>query len=128
MSAEQKLLRLAEINGFKSSSSYGSKRTWSKNYYEPEIKISYYSSQNATVTFEILNEKDKILKSATINATKGLNFYNYTGTVSEKSLKHFDKENQPKKADNGSYYLSKGTYKVRLSTGKIETTKELVVE
>lgn len=121
-------MNFAKVTSIKSSSSYGSKRTWSTNYYEPKVELSFYSPQDGTVTMEVLNGKDKVLQSITTEASKGLNFYTYNGTVSEKSLERFDKENQPKKADNGNYYLPKGTYKVKLSMGKMEVNKELVVE
>jgi photosystem II stability/assembly factor-like uncharacterized protein len=121
-------MNFAKVNSIKSSSSYGSKRTWSADYYEPRVELAFYSSQDGTVTIEVLNEKDKVLRSITTDASKGLNFYTYNATVNEKNLKRFDKENPPQKADNGSYYLTKGTYKVQLSMGNVEVMEELVVE
>jgi photosystem II stability/assembly factor-like uncharacterized protein len=121
-------LAFAKVNSIKSSSRYGSKRTWSTDYYEPRVVLSFYSPQGGNLTIEVLNEKEKVLLSITTDASKGLNFYTYNATVSEKSLKRFDKENSPKKADNGSYYLPKGTYTLRLSMGKVDVSRELVVE
>jgi hypothetical protein len=57
-----------------------------------------------------------------------LNFYTYDGTVGAYALKRFDKEHQPEKADNGKYYLPKGTYSVKLSGNSSTTAQELIVE
>jgi photosystem II stability/assembly factor-like uncharacterized protein len=121
-------LKMLEIDKIKSSDSYGSKRTWSKEYYEPSIEIAFHSNMAGEVEISVLNADGKEVYSEETNADKGLNFFEYKGTISKKGLKRFDKDSKPKKADNGSYYLPEGEYTVRLSKGKTSVERELVVE
>ncbi|ARN78554.1 glycosyl hydrolase [Nonlabens spongiae] len=126
MSAEN--FAFAKAGKIRASSSYGSKRTWSKNYYEPSVEVTFYSPNAGTITMEILNEDGKALKTEKIEADKGLNFYKYNATVDESNLKRFDKDSRPEEAQNGKYYLPKGEYTIKLSMGKMSKSQELVVE
>lgn len=121
-------LAFAKAEKIRSSSSYGSKRTWSKNYYEPSVELSFYSPKAGTVTMEVLNSDGKTLQTEKIEADKGLNYYDYKATVAKSNLKRFDKDNRPTEAENGKYYLPKGTYTIKLSMGKMNKSQELVVE
>jgi photosystem II stability/assembly factor-like uncharacterized protein len=118
----------AKIDKTRASSRYGSKGfMWSEEP-EPKIKLSFYTKMPGKVTVEVLNEKGKTIYENAITTDKGLNFYTYDGTVGAYALKRFDKEHQPKKADNGKYYLPKGTYSVKLSGHSSTAAQELIVE
>ncbi|MGB5982678.1 MAG: glycosyl hydrolase [Nonlabens sp.] len=121
-------LAFAKADKIRAYSSYGSKRTWSKNFYEPSVELSFYSPKAGTVIMEVLNSDDMTLQTERIEAVKGLNFYDYKATVAQSNLKRFDKDNRPAEAQNGEYYLPEGTYTIKLSMGKMEKTQELVVE
>jgi photosystem II stability/assembly factor-like uncharacterized protein len=118
----------AKIDKTRASSRYGSKGfMWSERP-EPKIKLSFYTKMPGKVTIEVLNEKGKTIYENAITTDQGLNFYTYDGTVGAYALKRFDKEHQPEKADNGKYYLPKGTYSVKLSGNSSTTAQELIVE
>jgi photosystem II stability/assembly factor-like uncharacterized protein len=118
----------AKIDKTRASSRYGSKGfMWSKEP-EPKIKLSFYTEMPGKVTIEVLNEKGKTIYENAITSDQGLNFYTYDGTVGAYALKRFDKEHQPKKADNGKYYVPKGTYSIKLSGNSGTAAQELIVE
>ena len=118
----------AKVDKMRASSRYGSQGfMWSEGR-EPKIELTFYSKMAGKVKMEVLNEDGKTIYENGTNAIKGLNFYTYDGSVGEYALKHFDKENRPKKADNGKYYLPKGTYTVKLTGSGGTASQELVVE
>lgn len=116
-------LKIASVEGFRSSNRYGATSYLRAESPEPSVEISYYSPQEGTLRMEVLNTDGKVLQEMELKADKGLNFYTYNGTVSESGVKRFDKKDAPEKAGNEKYYLPKGTYTVKLS-GKAGSASE----
>lgn len=91
---------------------------WSEPF-EPETQISYYSKSEGKQTIQILSDKDTLLNELEQEASRGFNYLNYDYSLSEKGRKALMKETEKlniKKADNGQYYLPKGTYKVKIGS------------
>lgn len=99
------------------SSRWGSKfGTWS-SIYEPSIDISFYSNNSEEKNIKILSENNSELNSLTVNSDKGFNYANYDLTLTEKGKKALEKENSSiniTKAENGKFYLPKGTYTIQI--------------
>ncbi len=130
MSADDEFvsINMSALDEIRSSKSYGSKRTWSKNAYEPSVEIAYYAGKSGEVTMEVQNKDGKTLYTEKLTADKGLNYADYKATVSKKALRYFDKDNKPEEADNGEYYLPTGEYTLVLKQGKKQTEQKLVVK
>jgi len=71
-----------------------------------------------------------MVHSTRINADAGLNYYSYDLSFSEKGLSNYrsDFKEELKEADNGVYYLPKGTYKVSISDGVTSAEGEFKIE
>lgn len=116
----------AKIDKTRASSRYGSKGfMWSEGP-EPSIELAFYSPAAGKVKIEILNENGKTVQELTTIADKGLNFYEYDGSISKSGIKRF--KDTPKTADNGKTYLPVGKYTVKLSgaMGSVEQVLEMV--
>lgn len=116
----------AKVDKTRASSRYGSKGfMWSEGP-EPSIELAFYSPAAAKTKIEILNENGKTVQELTTIADKGLNFYEYDGSISKTGLKRF--KDTPKTADNGKTYLPIGKYTVKLSgaMGSVEQMLEMV--
>jgi hypothetical protein len=119
---------MSSIGGFRSSSRYGATSYLSDKSPEPSVAISYYSPEAGKTKLEVMNSDGKTIQEMNIDSDAGLNFYTYNGTVSESGVKRFDNKDTPEKADNGLYYLPKGTYTVKLSGKGGSTTEKLEVK
>lgn len=118
----------AKVKPIKASSRYGSKGfMWSESP-EPNISLSYYNPTAGKVSIKVMNDKGKIIYENATTSSAGLNFYTYNGTIEAGAVKRFDKENQPKKADNGNYYLPKGSYTIELAGNMGKAIQELLVQ
>ncbi|MGJ8683082.1 MAG: VPS10 domain-containing protein [Nonlabens sp.] len=116
-------LKLAEIEKTKASSRYGSKGfMWSEGP-EPSIELAFYSPTAGKVKIEILNENGKTIQEFATTADKGLNFYEYDGTISKSGLKRF--KEKAKTADNGKTYLPVGKYTVKI-TGNLGSAEQVL--
>ncbi|MBF4983329.1 glycosyl hydrolase, partial [Nonlabens mediterrranea] len=116
----------AKVDKTRASSRYGSKGfMWSEGP-EPSIELAFYSPAAAKIKIEILNENGKTVQELTTIADKGLNFYEYDGSISKSGIKRF--KDTPKTADNGKTYLPVGKYTVKLSgaMGSVEQMLEMV--
>ena len=109
-----KKLKMSPVEGFRSSSRYGATSFLREESPEPSVQVAFYTPEAGKVVFTVMNDEGKTLQETSIDADAGLNFYEYNGTVSDSGLRHFDKKDAPKKADNGSYYLPTGSYTVKL--------------
>ncbi len=101
------------------SSRWGNKRFEFSKVNEPKFKIPFYSKNNQIVTLKIKSENDLVLFTKDIQTEKGINFYDYDLSISEKMQKKLlkkDKTLKIKKRKNGKYYLPKGKYKVIMNT------------
>lgn len=128
---KSKALEVFEIPKVSHSSRWGS--SWGQWYdaFEPEVEFSYYSSSENTVIIELLSDDKKTtLAKFTSEANKGFNYFNYDLTVSEKIVNSYFKKKDIKieKAKNDVYYLPKGTYIVKVSTGPESSDKELIIK
>ncbi len=110
---------ITEIAAVNFSPRWGSKwSTWSEEY-EPKVNIQFYSPQSGKATIIIKTEDGKELQNLSVDASKGVNVFDYDLTISEKGSKNFDKTNtKVKKAENDKYYLPKGKYKVNVSVNE----------
>jgi photosystem II stability/assembly factor-like uncharacterized protein len=120
--------KMAKIDKMRASSRYGSQGfMWSEGP-EPKVELTFYTPMAGKVKLEVINANGKTIYENGMTASVGLNFYTYDGSVGAYALKRFDKENRPKKADNDKYYLTKGTYTIKLTGSGGTASQELVVE
>ncbi|MGB0836665.1 MAG: WD40/YVTN/BNR-like repeat-containing protein [Flavobacteriaceae bacterium] len=108
------------------SSRWGS--SWGRWYeaMEPEISVVAYSGSAAKLTLEVLGDNDYLLQRLSVDGTKGFNYISYDLSMSEAWMKKYAKKNKgfkAKKAANGTYYLPKGNYTLRI--GKSTQTLEI---
>ncbi|GAK88273.1 glycosyl hydrolase [Nonlabens ulvanivorans] len=116
-------LKLAGIEKTKASSRYGSKGfMWSEGP-EPSIELAFYSPAAGKVKIEVMNENGKTVQELATTADKGLNFYEYDGSISKAGLKRF--KDTPKTADNGKTYLPVGKYTVKV-TGNMGSATQVL--
>lgn len=110
---------IAEIDAVNFSPRWGSKwSAWGEEY-EPKVNIQFYSPQSGKATIIIKTEEGKELQNLSVDASKGVNVFDYDLTISEKGSKNFDKtDTKVKKAENDKYYLPKGKYKVNVSVNE----------
>jgi photosystem II stability/assembly factor-like uncharacterized protein len=114
--SEISIFKIEDINY---SGNWGS--SWSKwlKPYEPKLNLSFYTSKTEQIQIEILSDSGKLLKSIPFKAEKGFNVFDYDLTLSEKGVKHLEKETSElkiSKAKNDKFYLPKGKYKVKIKT------------
>lgn len=108
-----------DLDNVRHSRRWGS--SWSRwmKAYEPSITIPYYSNANAKQGVNILSEQGTLLKSISVETSKGFNYANYDLTITAAGKKALEKENSQlniSKSQNGKYYLPKGTYKVKIGS------------
>lgn len=123
-----KQLKMLPVEGFRSSSRYGATRFLSDESPEPNVNISFYSPKSGKVKLEVLNTDGRTIQEITVTADAGLNFYEYNGSISKNGIKRFEKNVAPEKAHNGSYYLPKGTYTVKLTGDGGSASEKLEVK
>ncbi len=116
----------------KSSPYWG--RKWN-NYVEamePEVEISWYAKKQAELILNIYSESGEKLQTKTISSSQGLQSCVYDLSISEKLLKQASKKNEKlkelKAADNGKFYLKKGSYKVELAMDGNVVSEKLIIE
>ncbi|HNP67977.1 MAG TPA: glycosyl hydrolase [Aequorivita sp.] len=122
-------LVLAEMDSINFSPRWGSKwSTWGK-IYEPEVKIQFYSPQDAKATITLKTEEGKELQQFSVEASRGVNVLNYDCAISEKGIKTLTKADvKIKKAENGKYYLPKGKYRVMLNLNDKSSSTALSIK
>ncbi|PVW14132.1 WD40/YVTN/BNR-like repeat-containing protein [Marixanthomonas spongiae] len=122
-------LVLAEIAPIKSSGRWGSKYGEWYEVYEPSVTLQFYNPSEGNATISIETEDGAKLQQFTTDAVRGVNVVAYDVSVSEKGKKALKKADiEIKKADNESYYLPKGKYKVVVSVQGIAAEQSLEVE
>ena len=99
---------------------------------EPEVEISWYSKKQAKLILNIYSESGEKLQTKTISSSQGLQSWVYDLSISEKLLKQAskkdDKLKEVKAADNGKFYLTKGSFKIELVMGGDVVSEKLVIE
>ncbi|MBP7272509.1 MAG: glycosyl hydrolase [Saprospiraceae bacterium] len=124
-----KKLYVFDIDKKRYNESWGKKHTsWYSDEKRPTIKIPFYTNQVIPVVISIKTENDILLKQFTHTPQKGINYAEYDLTIDDKSVKRYEqllndkskekkKNIELKKADDGNYYISVGTYKLVLQQG-----------
>ncbi|NNF30396.1 MAG: glycosyl hydrolase [Flavobacteriaceae bacterium] len=104
---------LAEIPSIRYSRRWGSSFSpWSETF-EPLRNIHFYSPLGGNIKIRVADESGNSLNELTIDADKGINIAEYNLSVSEKGVKALKKNGiELKKADNGMYYLPKGSFQI----------------
>ena len=116
-SALNSAIVLFDVEDNRYSPRWGS--SWSEwlKAFEPSTEIHYYTNSAGKKTIQILSEKGVVLNEIESEATKGFNSETYNLSLTEKGRKALKKEDQDldiKKADNDTYYLPPGKYKVAI--------------
>lgn len=108
---------LFDVENVRYSSRWGSSWSqWSKPYL-PKMNVEFYVNASENKTIKITTEKQSVLKTISVEADKGFNYFEYDLTLSEKARKILLKENtsiEINKAKNGKYYLPKGKYEIQI--------------
>jgi len=127
---KNKAITLFELPETRHSSRWGSSWNQFSDAFEPKIDVSYFTSKAGEVKLEVLADEKNVLYSKTSKADSGYNYTDYDITVSEKSLKSYfgKKKVKLKQADNTKYYLPKGEYILRVTSGTESTTEKLVIK
>lgn len=112
-----KAVALFDTRSVRHSRQWG--RSWSKwmDAYEPSTSFSFYTNASGSKTLKVLSEGGTELNSMSIQADKGFNYAEYDLSITEAGMKAFMKENKSikiNKAQNGKYYLPKGTYVIKM--------------
>lgn len=112
-----KAVALFDTRSVRHSRQWG--RSWSKwmDAYEPSTSFSFYTNASGSKTLKVLSEGGTELNSMSIQADKGFNYAEYDLSITEAGMKAFMKENKSikiNKAQNGKYYLPKGTYVIKI--------------
>jgi hypothetical protein len=103
------------------------RETWGKQFsayqaaQEDSIQITYFVAEKTTVTMRLLNTKNKVLKTMSLQAEKGFNQINLPLDIPESSA-HFLGD-KVKAGENGKYYLLPADYRIEFENkvGKKES-------
>lgn len=126
---KNKAVSVFKIPNQRFSSRWGS--TWSKwsKPFEPKVTIPFYAASAGTYTVSILDKNGLAVNNFTTNADAGFNETTYDLSVNKKNLKVLGKKGfKSKKAQNGVYYLPKGEYTVKMTSGKNSASEKLVIK
>ncbi len=116
----KKDLHLFELPSVNFSTAWG--RKMDEGYYEPKLRVPFYSASKNSVTIRIKTEAGLSLNEFTVGATKGLNYTEYDLSVSESAIKAYQEEYvkakkaSPTPAANKKVYLQAGKYLVEITS------------
>jgi hypothetical protein len=121
---------VSDVEPIRASRRWGSKGfNQFGEYNEPELNIQFYAPETAEVKIAISNTDGKVLKEWKNKVDQGISIEHYNLSVSEKGKKILDKEDiSIEKSDNGTYYLPKGKYKIRISQGNQTSETDLEIK
>jgi len=116
----------------------GFRNAWAKSPNEPEIEWVVYSKDKGKLKITLLFG-DILLKTWENNVSRGLNYIEYHGEIEEKSVTAFakrlnemKKKDEPSKimeaAENGKFYLRKGSYRIVFEMNGEKRETKLLVE
>ena len=108
-------------------------------YYKPEppkSNIDFYSANGGKAEIKIETKDSLVIWTGEFDCSKGLNSIIYPLTINEdikdeyanEFIKEGSKESEFTKADDGKYYIRKGSYKVSVSINNTETDTKLVID
>ncbi|MCB0457886.1 MAG: glycosyl hydrolase [Flavobacteriaceae bacterium] len=110
-------------------------RRWGSSFsewndpFEPSVDIQFYSPSEGNATISITSEDGKELQTWSVDVVKGVHFSKYHVTLSEKGVKNLEKAGAKiSKAQNGKYYLPKGTYTVEVMVGGKSAKEKLEIK
>lgn len=115
------------------SGRWGSSRSSWSEAFEPTVTIPYYTANTEKIAIRIESEGGKVLQELAPAPAAGISEAPYDLTITEKGKKALEKEDNKltiQKAQNGQYYLPKGTYTIALDAGVSGTlaTTTLVIK
>lgn len=123
-------ITLFEIPSIRFSSRWGS--SWNKwlKPNEPSFTISYYVLNSGKYTVDIFAEDKTKLKSFSINAIEGYNYFEYDVSISKKIVETYFSKNEisVKEAKNNKYYLPKGNYLMKISSAKESAEQKFTIK
>lgn len=134
-----KPLVLFDIPSVRYNGSWGGKRgTWGEPRI-PEVLIPVYAKEPATATLRLMAGGDILLKEWSAGLKKGLNYIPYNLDWNEKAKgayeKYLNEQKKPEadpvvleKAENGQWYLRKGSYTLKIEAGGGKTEGKITVE
>lgn len=108
---------------------------WSKwlGYFEPSLTIPCYLEETDNVTLEIRNDSNEVVQSLHLDSlSRGYNYVEYDLTIADDKVDVYnsimDEDHQAEEADNGKFYLGKGSYTVAISDGRKSSEVSLTIE
>ncbi|MEZ4875395.1 MAG: glycosyl hydrolase [Flavobacteriaceae bacterium] len=108
-------LAVNPLESLRASRRWGSSFSEWNDPFVPLVKIQFYSPSAGKASIMVSSEEGKELQRWEVDASKGINVTNYDVTLSEKGMKTLEKAGiKVSKAQNGAYYLPKGTYWVEV--------------
>ncbi|NNF83114.1 MAG: glycosyl hydrolase [Flavobacteriaceae bacterium] len=124
---ENKDITLFPVKSVRHSRQWG--RSWSKWFdaFTPSATIAFYSSKASSQKMQVLSSGKNVLFEKALAADKGYNYSKYDMTISEAGAKALMKEDSSirlSKAQNGKYYLPKGTYSISIGSSNTELKVE----
>lgn len=123
-------LHLFQLENRRHSTRWGNKRASWSTAGTPKLEVSFYLKKQTKINLEVQHISGPKVYSTTIDAITGLNLHTYDLSFSKEGLRNYQSEfkQELQKADNGVYYLPKGSYKVILSNGNTTTEQEFKIE
>ena len=113
--------------------SLGKKPDPSSVYYRhremPTLNIPYFSKQAGVVTIKITDSETALVFESQDSAKAGLNFFHYNYTV-KKPLTDKNKKSGSglTAAEDGNYYIRKGTYTITLTSGAASSERKIEIK
>jgi photosystem II stability/assembly factor-like uncharacterized protein len=122
-------LHLFAPQKIRASSRWG--RSWSAfgTPYNPSTSIKWYQKQAGPVRIT-LDLEGAAAFTTKVQGIKGLQEWSYSLNLDKDSVKSFEKKSKKslKAASDGTYYLPKGNYILRISNGEAESKQPLIIE
>jgi photosystem II stability/assembly factor-like uncharacterized protein len=133
-----KALHVFDITKQKYNRNWGRKPNWSEPR-EPVMPVHYYVKTAGKITWSIKTQDGLVLNSGERDCVKGLNSLNFVPDLQEKQLKVYlkslnESQKDPKKmidltkAENGKYYLYKGSYILEFAKEGLKAERKLIIE
>ena len=104
--------------------------TWRKQN-QPKVVFKVYTANGGTVNWSIKDAKKTVVSSAEQQLDKGYNYIDYTLTIGKKQLTNYhrkNKKNPLESAQNGKYYLPKGTYTLTIKQGQNSSSQSFTIK
>ncbi|MEL6987779.1 MAG: glycosyl hydrolase, partial [Bacteroidota bacterium] len=103
------------------NSNWGNKPTAYREANVPTLNLQYYTNSNGNVTMQVFHD-DHMLHETSFDAKKGINLYEYDLSMDPKRYDHLFNKLKKKDteltkaevAENGTLYLTKGNYIIKL--------------